>query len=318
MRRAATTELLGRLAGGKFSQAQLDRVADQMLDIQADARKPWFVGFGDFLEAARGAKRLSDERWQRYGRQAVEVTLEVRPWVRRGDVIPFHLHHAIGPRIGTRSTIEYPRIASLAIGAERFAAQPLENSSRVFTPLANWAVDSALPPKAYESRLADGAQDLRVLLDLEITSARLGRQSVPLATIEIAAPFKLFPPHESTVRVENDPNFEAEMRNAIKVSASTSLPRSGRETIVTVMCDTPPVGIGCVVTVQLDGHLYPLGMVACPAKEKRQFHLKGAPSGGSNPRMAVVSFFPTPLAAAASTDTFEIWNGIVRRPVILP
>ena len=320
-RRAATTELLTRLAGLKLSRPQLDRITETILNIQGDTRKPWYAGFGDFLEAARAKKQLSDERWQRYGRQAVDVTLDVRQWVRRGDVLPFRLRQPAAARIGSRSAIEYPSIIPLSVGGERFVAQPLEDSRGLYTPPAVWLVNSALAVKAYESRLADGPQELRALLDLEIRSAALGQRPVPLATIEVAAPFKLFAPYESTVLVVHDEKFEAEMRAAITASASTVLTSSGRETITTVTCNAPPVGIGCVVAVQLDGRLYPLGMIACPPKEKRQFQLKGAPgngSGGSSRRLAVVSFFPTPFAAAESVDTFEIWNGIVRRPVILP
>lgn len=86
-RDAALAELSRRLAAGELSNARLLDVVDRGLRRQADARRPWTTAWGDFIEAARAAGRVPDETWQRYARQAVEMSYTIEPelTVRRGQ-----------------------------------------------------------------------------------------------------------------------------------------------------------------------------------------------------------------------------------------
>jgi ribosomal protein L37E len=88
-RDAAMSEATRRLAGSRLSQAELERILDYALAKQADPSTPWWTGLGDFVEQAHFRRVLSDDRWRRYGEQAVRLELTVRPQVRRGDPIPY-------------------------------------------------------------------------------------------------------------------------------------------------------------------------------------------------------------------------------------
>jgi hypothetical protein len=316
-RSAAIAELLGRLANSKLAQPEIDQVADRMLDLQADAKRPWHSGCGDFLEAARAAKRLSNERWERYGRQAMQLTLDVRPWVRRGDVIPFQIRTVGSRRVGSRSTAFFQRSVSVLVGGERFNSRPLLATQRIFDPPSPpWVVDGSVGEQDYGVVLGDGAHDVRVSVDLAIDSPALGRRpSAPvIASVELTGQTKLFPAHESTVLLLQDEALREPVHKAIHTTATLDPTRSGRMVDIVVSCKSPPVGVGCVVVAVVDGRMVALGMIACPAKQDRYFgFICNAPNGDHGEM--VIAYYPTPRAAAGSIDTFEIWNEMWRETI---
>ena len=314
VRTAAISELLLRLANVRLTQAEVDAVADKVLDMQADPKKPWHNGFGDFLESARALKMLSDERWQRYGRQATQFTLEVRQWVRMGDPIPFQIRETGVPRTGTRSEVRFRRAVPVFVGGEAFGAQLLRDDAGLFGSPAS-PVTGKLAATDYQPRLREGAQQFRVLLDLEMDrSFILGPKPVEMTTLELTTDLKIFAPYDFTVLLVRDPTVEAQMYQAVR-TASAKLAQTGanRELVVTVECKSPPVGVGYAVVVSMDGQLASLGTIACPPKTSRVFRL-ACPASVNRPRHGVctVLYYPSTDAAVASIDTFEMWNGVIR------
>jgi hypothetical protein len=86
---------------------------------------------------------------------------------------------------------------------------------------------------------------------------------------------------------------------------------------VIVECKAPPVGIASGVFIQMNGTWTSCGVITCPPNETRQFNLTLSGGAGiTNDRAVRVMLFPAPAAAAGSTDSFEVWNGVIERTTV--
>jgi hypothetical protein len=70
-RSPALVELSARLKRGALSTPELDRALSAGLACQGDLSRPWDPAWGDFIEDANDAGRLSPELWRRYAQQAI-------------------------------------------------------------------------------------------------------------------------------------------------------------------------------------------------------------------------------------------------------
>ena len=91
----AWRELKRRASAGGLSESSIATLLATALDLQSDAAKRWMPEVGDFVETARKQKRVDDESWKRYARQAVTLSLRVRSQIRVGD--PLTAEVVIGP-----------------------------------------------------------------------------------------------------------------------------------------------------------------------------------------------------------------------------
>ncbi|MBX3393132.1 MAG: hypothetical protein KF787_10845 [Phycisphaeraceae bacterium] len=73
LKRSALTELSDRVSGGSISAAAALRLANRVLEIQADPRDPWIVEYGDLVESVWHAGHLSPEGYRRFLEQGVKV-----------------------------------------------------------------------------------------------------------------------------------------------------------------------------------------------------------------------------------------------------
>jgi hypothetical protein len=316
-RGAAIRELSSRQAGMLLTQPQVDAAADKLLALQVDPRQTWVPAAGDFLEGARARRMLDDDRWHRYGRQAVQLSLDVRQWVRRGDVIPFQVRDTGARRAGSRAQIAVRGYAEVVVRDESFGVRELRGAAERL-PAPATLLFGELPPQEYEARLADGPAPVRVRVDVQWVRSLHPVGRMPPTRIELSGEMKLFPPHESTVLVRYDESLDAEMRKAVRVQSISRGFMPGSNANVVVECKAPPVGVASGVFVFVQGRWSPCGAVACPPKETRRFQLDFAGFGLAKDRAVQVMFVPTPAAAAAGTDTFEMWNGVIEQMISVP
>ena len=107
-RAAALDELATRVAAGKLTDGQLLPLIDKALAYQGDVTKPWVPAWGHLVESAHDASRLPPDQWRRYVAQAPDLSVEVRPTVRRGDPIPYRIlrgpDRVAGARLGLLGT----------------------------------------------------------------------------------------------------------------------------------------------------------------------------------------------------------------------
>ena len=91
-RDAALAELARRVTDGELSPARERALVEQALALQADWRRPWARGWGDVIESARAAGRLSDAQWARYQVQSLSLVLEpAKPTLGRNDRLVLNL-----------------------------------------------------------------------------------------------------------------------------------------------------------------------------------------------------------------------------------
>jgi hypothetical protein len=92
-RRSAIAELEARLADGRLAQADLNRVFDVGLAYQGDVHRVWDSNWGDLIEDAIDAGKVSADRVERYAKQAVSEPIKfwVDSQIRMGDVVSWHV-----------------------------------------------------------------------------------------------------------------------------------------------------------------------------------------------------------------------------------
>jgi hypothetical protein len=101
---AALKELSRRFTADTLKPDQIQTIIEHALAQQADDKRPWRVGWGDFVESAWNNSLLSEKKMTRYARNAARLTLEVRKKVRRGDPLPAALN--ISWRTGSLGTMQ--------------------------------------------------------------------------------------------------------------------------------------------------------------------------------------------------------------------
>jgi hypothetical protein len=203
--------------------------------------------------------------------------------------------------------------ANVIVGGESFGVRELRDTTQELTAPAA-AMRGDVPARDYQPRLPDGPMPVRVTVDLEWQRSLHLLPRMPLTPIELTGELKVFPGHESTVLVRYDQALEPTMRNAVRVLGLRRGYLPGSITGVIVECKAPPVGIAFGVFIQMNGTWTSCGVITCPPIETRQFNLTMSGGAGiTNDRAVRVMFFPAPAAAAGSTDSFEVWNGVIEK-----
>ena len=100
----ALTELLRRSDAKKLSPAQRRRLAESVLQVQADEDSVWNAKWGDLFEAAWLDGIVVHEHTRRYARGSVRFALHPRRTVARGTHLPARLE--VRSRVGTRKQLQ--------------------------------------------------------------------------------------------------------------------------------------------------------------------------------------------------------------------
>lgn len=312
-RDAALAELSTRLGAGKLTDPQIDALCDQGLAVQGDANAPWSTAWGDLLETARTMNKLSDDRWQKYARQAPAFVLDVRPEVRKGDRI-YHWLRNGKSRVGSRTRLYVEADKPIwQIGPIR------SNRAWGITPggqlsaNGSGASGTGLETKSGEFKdVPPGKYPVKYTTTLKIVDGN--GPSAPIVTtapLELTATVKLLPADQPTVRVINDPALGSQVAAALSVTDAGYARWSKKHLNVSVNVNNPPVGVGFDIYARIDGKETKLSSFAAPAGKRNS----GWGAGGdvenlTASRMDVV-LRPSTQAATNTTNVFEIWDGEV-------
>lgn len=92
---AAQGEVFARLAAGRLSTSQIQRIIEVSLRIQVDSSQPWRGWRGDFIEQAWLQGSANDNTLKSYVRNAIEgaCSLEIPQRVREGEMMWIHRRH---------------------------------------------------------------------------------------------------------------------------------------------------------------------------------------------------------------------------------
>jgi hypothetical protein len=326
LRGRAAAELIARLRAGRLTVDQGDRLAGRLLPLQADPAVAWDTRWGDVVQAAREARRLSDRPWRQYLVQTMQVTARVRPRVRTDDPVPFAL--ACRLRAGT----DYAGLAPGRLSAEVTASVgPVSTALRLppvtverFAPPAEWLA-FWMPPGpdgAWPHPPAPGRQVLTLQVRITLADAAGADGAV---TQSIALPFELLARAESSVAVRNAPELTADMETAVRyrpprdaVDGGIPLPPGGGIALGSLWISGPPAAAALRVTLRQDGREWPLARVLVRPNDALTVPLAlhaSAPSPQAGPADIVCE--SDPPIAIGSVDVVEVWGGQLRRPITL-
>ncbi len=310
-RRGAIVELSRRFALGTLSTAQVEDVAARVLALQADTAKQWAPQFGDFIEGARDAQRLSDAQWQRYAAQAPQSTLTLRGKVSRADaVLPYWIHNP--GRVGSRARLYVSyRTTRFQIGDTVVPEVGNTGGMQISAMNQGGNLGRRLALKPHLPRLADGRHVVR--LTMEATISESWQDNLPpitTKTVTLTGPFLLLSEGQPSVQMRHDESVRA----GVERSLSLTLVAQGSPGVLsaTANVDGPPVGLGYRVIANANGVEYDFGTFARPARTG--MHGFGLYSKRPLPEhLAAVDVIlrPSVQAAADTLDTFEIWDGEV-------
>ena len=316
-RRAGLAELGDRLIDGRLRGADLDRTADAGLDYQGDSTRPWDTGWGDLLEVAHAAGRLSDERWRRYAGQAAigMFTFRVRPRVRRGDPVPYEFTSHRG-RLGSRNDAVWcqPVHARLVWAGEPPQSVRLADSFPVGGD-SYGKTEPRLYPFQLPRGLADGPQAVRLVADLAVGPNENFAVTHPVVTVRLDLPgtFALLPADQPSVTRVHDPSMADAVRRSVRVDGVRSSSAGGVQAGWSLVPPGPPVGLAFEVRVRDRQHDVRVGSFAVPAGTAGAQWPPQVTPDAAGTRLtggrADVVFVSDPAAAAETVDVTRVWDG---------
>lgn len=315
---AALTEVNARLAGGKLSDAQITRFADLSLDVQADRAIAWNVKWGDFIENARKAKKLSQTQWKRYAQQAPDFQITFRPRVRRGDVLAGRNQE--GPsRVGSG----YPmlvgwcrkgviNVSGFEIRDDDVIGKRQLDDGKFGTEGSCWFDISPILDK-----LSDGPQTVVITAEAQVFDSYEATEPLGTRPIRFTGTFILTPADEPTVKVISDPSLRVAVERAVKVK------RIGVERghLYTEYSVGGPVGLSYEILMRSGGEEVKIGGFTWQPRSLVVGHGSYAILKDPPPPTADIIFRPNYQYPLKTIDIFEIWDGeIVYKdvPIILP
>jgi hypothetical protein len=227
IRDAAVTELRRRLQFAKLAPAQIDKIADRALTLQADDKTPWQPIWGAFLESARDTNKLDEARWQRYLRQAIPLAVaDHRKVVRRGDPIPFRVRQ--GPaRTSTDARFFLQYATRVEINGQAVHMPP-SDSAMILVIGPQWPTPTTPNPhREYAipfrgpvlQNLVDGVQKMSIEFQVSVHSNRKDQAGNALGkfTIREDCHWSLVAPDTPTVEVFDDPALADDIGKKLRV-----------------------------------------------------------------------------------------------------
>lgn len=328
-RDAALAEVKRRIDAGALSDEQITSVTTRVLDLQADRSVAWIPAWGDLVESARRAGKLSDADWARYARQAPVISIEVRPHVRRGDLLPYWVADSAArlgsdPRLRLRYDSRKQTVFVGGIEVPKHGGYSTGSGSLSTSGTGRRGTNIDLKPLL--DRLADGPQTLRLKATFEVDDEPApgsgglndddNNPALASLDVDLTAHWTLHPADRPTVKLIRDPAHRGAVEAALEVETVRvdKWDPKYEHLNLTVNAKGVPVGVGYQVVLRGGGgREWNAGRFACPAGTNAHSYGLGERVKGFPVDLDTVDvvFKPSVEAAANTTNTFEIWDGEV-------
>jgi hypothetical protein len=317
----AARELSKRVTAGKMSQADVDAAADSILARGKNPGAKWDPALGDFIEDARLAKKLSDERYISYalGAATQAYGLEVRPTVNAGgDPLPFWIRQT-PPWVGSRPTLQVEYSAKFELDDFELKTDYSLSDDRVLSPMrGGGATGGQLDLKAHADRMTLGQHELHAVSTVSVKPANAPPGTPPIAwtKVKLTKPFEIVPAEPSTVKVVADESIRREMEAGVSVQNLEYARFGANDLDFHARVTDVPVGIGYqVFIVTSDGKRHSAGtFTSAPVgKNSMSSTMMRATVPGLSAGAVDVVFVPNVDAAKRTTNVFEIWDGQITK-----
>jgi hypothetical protein len=321
-RDSALAEILRRMQVGNLSDGETQKLVVRGLAFQADTSKTWVVAWGEIIESAHAAGKLTTEQWRQYALNAADPQFAARPRLRRGDnTLPLRISdgHA---RVSNSFTF-FVQTSGGDDGSDLASPQQrdLFNGSTGLTSGGGGSsgTDLNLDP-ALVAKAPLGRKFARIKLREQIFPANQNLEAVgaPIAerTLVLQAPWELVAADAPTVQPINDEKYRAAVAQNLKVDRCEIL-NSGASTMcqVDIKCTGSPVPLAYNVFIRAGGRDLPAGSVYFPASPNGDFSYS---TGQSCPypvaNQVDVILKPSASVCASTIDMTSYWNGEITIP----
>jgi len=308
----AYREFLRRLAAGRLVGNDLAPLVDHVLEVQADAHRPWRTIMGDVVERAWLSNAVNDERWRRYVEQVMASRLDF--WFRERVSRDGSFGHGfvVGPpRGGTVATFE----TDLHLDIDCDSPNGLHFGPEQYLPSHTTRSEGYRSVRPFADRLKAGPHTARVTVSGSVVIAGAS----PWRAVDIS--FRFDRPWNLEDGPSATPLNEPTKADAVRRCVAVRYFRRYSSPELEVRVTNPPVPVAWEVRVSgsgvgADGSRPKIPFrVACGTGESvaviDPFSMSHPPISGAR---VTVTLTPSRAAAEISRDLKAYWNGELEFP----
>ena len=314
-RDSALEELAHRTGAGELDGADLGPLLDRALQIQADEKVPWVEGWGQIIEAARASKRLSDDKWIAYAQHAISLQLDLRPRVRRGDLLIAELSHPParvgGITGGFPATI---KMGSPMTGAQ-WAIDTRLDGPRFYFSFGSFRQSELLGLSVSASDLKDGPQTTQFPISVLVyePTDQMPPKLLFTQNLQLNGKWTLIPASQPSVALVVDPKLRAAVRASILTRQTWlerfSDPGLAKKRAILSFESYPPIDCAFDVILRSGGREWKAGEITATNGIAGKSELVDVPRDHVD-----VILRPNAALAAESTTMSRIWGEEVAIP----
>ncbi|MEO6437140.1 MAG: hypothetical protein ABIP55_15465 [Tepidisphaeraceae bacterium] len=310
-------ELIRRMNDGALPSDTAAALTDRVLAWQGDAKQAWRTKWGDYVEAARDARIVTDAQWQQYARQAPQFALELRPRVRKGDDIPAMIRNTAA-RLGMKSRFRL-RISEIDHAGELTKPRPRSWGSGsstfgLFGQSGGSASGHTIQLDHDASRAAvEGEREAHLDVAASILEGRDDAEPLVKWKQGLDAKWTLVAADAETVKIVDDESLRPAVERALTIR-SAILQRWDRRVYlrVDIRCDNPPIPLAYEAFARdpTTGREWKLSTTTLNVNTMTGSGVSGPVIGFTGSRIDII-FRPSLKAAHGTTWATRVWNGEV-------
>lgn len=248
-RNIAWRELQRRIDVGSMSAGTANELLDKILARQADRTKKWDTIYGDLFEGMTRYK-VDQARVERYLKQGVSATLEIKPKLRRGQSYGIDLNlkcDRYGSSPGLRGSWETSplMIGETQMREENWASHP--NEDDLAQQISYGSGGDSRMWKDFKG--PDGKYEAKATITMTVSSQKYTGLKPVMIDLPVSAPVEVCPADAVVDEFKVDPELRDAMKAAVMMGRITR-DDEGKIRVVVRVKDLPMAIAGVVTLVQ--------------------------------------------------------------------
>jgi hypothetical protein len=214
---AAFAELSDRFEEDKLDAGGITILVERILALQSDREGPWKVEWGNLFDAIDAGGFVGEDAYERYTRNSVWPTFEIRSRVRVGDPVPYRVvfrnaRLGEGTRINVGISIDSCSIGSVLLPEHHgFMIHGIEGSRFPSSLSSTTYLDTG------DNDLPVGKQVVRLKFEMGIFERPSTREPVDRWPIEYTATMDVLPRDADDIELIDNPELTESLRSAIHI-----------------------------------------------------------------------------------------------------
>ncbi|MGB7158288.1 MAG: hypothetical protein WBD40_09500 [Tepidisphaeraceae bacterium] len=318
----AWTELARRAKAGGVSGERAQPLINLALVWQKDLTRTWVPAVGDFVEAARIAKLITNEQWTTYARQAPQLSLRWRAKVRKGEPL-LGLIAIAEARIGTSEHLAM-RIVDPIDTDDPLALPPPRDGGRQddLIILGSDGVNSRGISLQLDPRALESAPLGKRTTTIKLTTDLLENWETPILewTRDLPADWELVAKDEQTVEIVTDdsPEIRKQIENALLINRlevpADLISSSGVYVSIKCQVGALPVPLAHEIYLRSGEREWKLATIATTGGSRVGDGEHFAGEQKFDAQRVDIIFRPSPKVAYDTISITRMWNGEIVVP----